>query len=111
MLFLIFESWYHFLPGVEIVLCICFTAGLSVGVQFTNSLEFFSGCLEDKKRKFGVGYGVFPMALGGLTSALVGLQLEPQLKEHCRNNLMDAAYCITRSPSVGAITSQCGAIW
>ena len=108
LLILFCESWYRFLPGVEIVLCLCFTAGLTVGSLFTNALELFCGRLEERQRKFGLGLCPFPMCFAVLIAGVMGLTLEPQLIEHCMATMTDSTYCFTRSKSFQDIALRCG---
>ncbi|KAK3726204.1 hypothetical protein QZH41_012432 [Actinostola sp. cb2023] len=107
LLILFCESWYRFLPGVEIVLCICFTAGLIVGSLFNNAGELFSGLLEERQRKFGIGFYSFPLNFGILTAGFMGLALEPQLRQHCTALVTDSAFCTTRAKSFQDIALGC----
>ena len=108
LLFFILESWYRFLPGVGVVLVLCMTAGMVIGILFNNALMFFREALDEKQREFIMGYAVFAMGAGILVAALVGLLAEPLLRNHCISTFKDSNYCFTRSVSLKDVTSRCG---
>jgi len=108
LLILFCESWHRFLPGVEIVLCLCFISGLIVGSLFTNALKLFYGRLEEKQRKFGIGFYSFPLNFATLIAGFMGLVVEPQLRQHCRAIVTNNAYCTTRAKSFQDIALRCG---
>lgn len=108
LVFFILESWYRFLPGVGITLCLCLTAGVVIGVLFNNVLVFFRDAVDEKQREFIMGYSVTAMGAGILSAALIGLLVEPWLRGHCMYSFKNSGYCFTRSSSLKDVTSRCG---
>ncbi|XP_031559248.1 protein BTN1-like [Actinia tenebrosa] len=108
LLFFIFESWYRFLPGVSVVLLLCLSAGVVIGMLFNCVLVFFRESFDQKHREFIMGYSVCAMGAGILTAALVGLYVEPLLRTHCISTFKDSGYCFTRSSTLKDVTSRCG---
>jgi len=108
MIFLCFESWYRFVPRVEIVLILCFSSGVFSGMLYSNAMEFFSTLLEGKQREFGMGFSLCLMDVGALVAAFAGLYLEPRLREHCVDYVEESIYCVTRSRSLNDVAMTCG---
>lgn len=107
LLFFVLASWYRFLPSVTVVLVLSFTGGVTIGVLFINALSLFSDTFESKYREFVMGYAVVAMGCGSLSAALMGLVVEPWLRNHCKYFMKSDDYCFTRSKAVDSITSRC----
>jgi len=112
LLFLLFESWYRFLPGVGIPIFLCLTAGVVIGIVFSNALEFVRISFEENEREFVMSWVMFPFNFGVLVASMVGLYVEPRLREHCLHIVTDSAYCFTRPSNVNNVVAVCsGTKW
>ena len=107
LLFFVLAAWYRFLPNVWIVLLLLFASGAVVGVTYANAITYFRDCFQDRHKEFAMGF--FPVALTGgvFASALLGLYVEPMLREHCTIFTNNSDFCFTRSKSVNRFTSAC----
>ena len=54
-----------------------------------------------------MGYLIVAIIAGELAAALLGLYIEPVLREHCTMILKNAGLCFTRSSSSDRLTSSC----
>ena len=94
--FLVFASWFRFLPNMWIVISICFVVGLNAGVLFNCTFAAAASQSSSRHKRFSRAFLVFPIAAGMFTASLLGLYIEPLLKEHCVYISKDATECITR---------------
>ena len=99
LLFLVLAAWYRFLPSVWIVLLLVFVCGLTVGAFYVNVVIIFRNCLQQKYKEFAMGYIDLPLTGGILTAAVLGLYVEPLLREHCMILMDNTDFCFTRTQS------------
>jgi len=90
------ESWYRFFPGVYIIIILCFSGGVVAGIVFVDCLEFIRCLFEGQTREFVLSMGYAPVDLAILTASLVGLLVEPFLRNHCIHIMDNPLYCFTR---------------
>lgn len=99
LLFLVLAAWYRFLPSVWIVLLLMFVCGLTAGAFYVNVVIIFRNCLQQKYKEFAMGYIDLPLTGGVLTAAVLGLYVEPLLREHCMILMDNTDFCFTRTQS------------
>lgn len=99
LLFLVLAAWYRFLPSVWIVLLLVFVCGFNVGAFYVNVVIIFRNCLQQKYKEFAMGYIDLPLTGGILTAAVLGLYVEPLLREHCMILMDNTDFCFTRTQS------------
>ncbi|CAH3190300.1 unnamed protein product, partial [Porites evermanni] len=107
LLFFILAVWYRFLPNVWIILLLSFSCGAGIGVFYVNAVAFFKVKFEGPEKEFAMGYLIVAIIAGVLAAALLGLYIEPVLREHCTMILNNAGLCFTRSHSSYRLTSSC----
>ena len=107
LLFFILAVWYRFLPSVWIILLLSFSCGAGVGVFYVNAVAFFKVKFEGPEKEFAMGYLIVAIIAGELAAALLGLYIEPVLREHCTMILNNTGLCFTRSHSSYRLTSSC----
>ena len=83
LLFLVFASWFHFLHNVWIVIFICFVVGLNTGVLYNCTFAAAASERSSRHKMFSRAFLVFPIAAGMFTASLLGLYIEPLIKDHC----------------------------
>ena len=107
LLLLVLAAWYRFLPSVWIVLLLVFASAAVVGVTYVNAITYFRDSFKDRDKEFAMGF--FPVAVTGgiFASALLGLYVEPILREHCTMFTNNSDFCFTRSKSLNRFTSTC----
>ena len=105
-MFLIFASWYRFLHNVYIVLALVFLSGLSIGSLFSSTYAMAGRASSARQIEFSRSFLTIAIGAGGITAGLVGLYVEPLLKEHCQQTIFAIEYCLTR-PSGGWNASSC----
>ena len=106
-LFLIFASWYRFLHSVYIVLAMMFLTGLSIGALYSSTYAMAGRGSSSRQIELSRCFLTIAIAAGAVTAGLVGLYVEPLLKEHCEQTIFSAKeYCLTR-PSPGWNASSC----
>lgn len=108
-IFLVLSSWYRFLHNVWIVLVLCFAVGLLAGSLYLNT--FLVAAVSDFDDANGKAFSraflsVGPSA-GVLLAGVVGLVLEPALREHCLESEQFSDFCFTRSMSGWNETTSC----
>ena len=96
LIFLVFVSWFRFLPHVGIVMAICLAVSLSVGLVLCLTFEEANGEPNSVSIEFSRAVLSAPISAGYLGAALLGLYVEPFLIEHCLYLTENAAYCLTR---------------
>jgi len=107
LLFLLSESWYHFLPNVVVLIVMCFLTGFISGVIYSNGLEVVRTLFVGNKREFSLSVSLLPFDFGMFAASLIGLYVEPRLLEHCKATALDIEYCFTRSSNMEAIAGAC----
>ena len=100
-LFLVFASWFRFLHNVWMVIFISFVVGLNAGVLYNCTFAAASSDSSSRHKIFSHAFLVFPMAAAMLTASLLGMYIEPLLKEHCVHISKDATECLTRLMNKG----------
>lgn len=97
LLLFLFESWYHFLPGIWLVIIFCSTVGLNSGLIVLHSPHAVASVLTPEEKEFGFGLLTVGNAVGAFTAGLVGLATEPFLKKECHLHFpQQKEFCITR---------------
>ena len=96
LIFLVFVSWFRFLPHVGIVIVICLAVSLSVGLVICFTFEAANGEPNSVSMEFSRAVLSTPISAGYLGASLLGLYVEPSLLEHCVYITGNAAYCLTR---------------
>ncbi|XP_022809947.1 protein BTN1-like [Stylophora pistillata] len=90
-------SWYYFLHSVWIVLFLIFNVGLLAGSLYPNTFLMVTSGDGVKGKAFSRGFLSFGPSAGVLMAGLVGLVLEPTLREHCLQSAEFRDFCFTRS--------------
>ena len=96
-IFLTLASWYRFLHSVWIVLFLIFNVGLSAGSLYLNTFLVVTGGDDVKGKAFSRAFLSLGPSAGVLMAGLVGLVLEPTLREHCLQSAKFRDFCFTRS--------------
>ena len=107
LVFFVLAAWYRFLPSVWIVFLLLFTCGAVIGVFYVNGMTFFRNSVKDRYQEFAMGYISVSMGGGILAAGLLGLYVEPLLREHCTMFANNTDFCFTRSKSLDRFTSSC----
>lgn len=97
LVFFLFAAWFRFLTNVSIVLILAFIGGLIIGVMYVNMLAIYSEIEDPKSREFVLGYAAASTGAGAITAGLLGLLIEPWLRHHCLNVVLNSSFCFTRS--------------
>ena len=101
--FLVFASWFRFLPNVWIVLVVAFFVGLTEGVLFNCTFAAAASDSSSARHKgFSRAFLTAGQGAGLLSAALLGLYIEPLLKKHCFHISEHPANCLTRLMYKGA---------
>ena len=89
------------------MLLLVFVSGAVFGLTYVNVIAFFRDRFKDSYEQFAMG--CFPVAIttGIFASALLGLYVEPILREHCTMFINNSYFCFTRSKSIDRFTSTC----
>lgn len=103
------ESWFRFLPEVGLMLFFVFTGGVVVGTVYIMVLEISRASFEGNEREFVLAVSLFPLTFAIFVASLVGLIVEPNLREHCILYLKDAQYCFTRPKNLNSVIKSCKA--
>lgn len=96
LVFFCFLAWYRFVHSVSLVLVLSFTAGVIIGVMYNNMLALYSEISDPQIREFTLGYASVATGAGALTAGLLGLVIEPWLRNHCLKVAISSDYCLTR---------------
>ncbi|XP_022781893.1 protein BTN1-like [Stylophora pistillata] len=105
--FLALAAWYRFLPSVWIVLPLVFVSGAAVGTFYVNVVMIFRNSIQQRFKEFAMGHIELPLAGGVLTAAMLGLYIEPLLREHCMILVDNKDFCFTRTRSFDRFSSSC----
>ncbi|XP_001638548.2 uncharacterized protein LOC5518595 [Nematostella vectensis] len=98
MMFFVFVSWYHFLPGLSVTLMFCVSFGFAEGCMwvfgFIGIKDMFSNV-----RDAGYGLSIVNSArqFANLVAGLQGVNLERMLLRHCKEELLLGDNCLARS--------------
>ena len=98
LIFFVLESWYHFLWYMWLIIFLCFTLGLVAGMLVLHSPHAVSSRVAPEEKEFALGLLTVGNAVGGFMAGLLGLIVEPYLRDKClqhfsaRNEL-----CFTRT--------------
>ena len=107
LLFFVLAAWYRFLPSVWIVLLLVFVIGAVFGLTYVNAIAFFRDRFKDNYEEFAMGFFLVAITGGVFASGLLGLYVEPILREHCTMFTNNSDFCFTRSKSLDRFTSTC----
>ena len=106
-IFLTFASWYRFLHSVWVVLLLIFIVGLLAGSLYLNTYLMAAGSEDVKGKAFSRAFLSVGPSIGVLVAGLVGLVLEPTLREHCLHSAEFSEYCFTRAIGGWNRTTSC----
>jgi len=97
LIFFLFESWYHFVSYVWIIIALCSTLGLVAGMIVVHSPHAVSRYVSPEEKEFALGLLTVGNSLGGLVAGFVGLAVEPFLTEKCTQHFSTTReFCFTR---------------
>lgn len=105
MFLFVFESWYRFIPYVEVIVVLCFIMGLCTGCIYA-SLVVSEKITDVMEREFAQGLLQAGALAGEFAGGFLGLYVEPYLKNHCMSELGLGYYCLTRFSSVTGWTKN-----
>ena len=97
LVFLLCAAWFRFLNNVGVVLVIISAVGTVSGIIDSNAPCSIKIRGDPKNKEFLLGQASIGVAVGHMISGIVGLFLEPTLREHCVNVSKSASYCYTRA--------------
>ena len=107
LLFFLFESWYHFVGHIWIIISLCSTLGLVAGMIALHSAHAVARHVEPEEREFALGLVTVGNAVGAFLAGLVGLILEPYLTEKCVEHFSASKeFCFTRHQNTTAWESN-----
>ena len=84
-----------------------FASGTAVGITYVNAIAFFRDSFKDRYQEFAMGFFSVALAGGVFAAALLGLYVEPLLREHCTMFANNTDFCFTRSKFLDRFTSTC----
>lgn len=106
-IFLTLASWYRFLHSVWVVLLLIFIVGLMAGSLYLNTFLTAAGSDDVKGKAFSRAFLSVGPSTGVLVAGLVGLVLEPTLREHCLHSAEYSEFCFTRATGGWNKTTSC----
>ncbi|XP_068739936.1 uncharacterized protein [Montipora capricornis] len=95
LVFFTLAAWYRFLHNVWIVFVLIFAAGLEAGAAFTNAFVVVSET-DARIKEFAMGFATIGMGGGTFIAGVVGLLMEPAIRDHCLLVSDVGDYCFTR---------------
>ena len=95
LVFFTLAAWYRFLHDVWIVFILIFVAGLGAGAAFTNAFVVVSET-DPRFKEFAMGFSTIGMGAGTFCAGVVGLLMEPVIRDHCLLVSDVGDYCFTR---------------
>ena len=107
LVFFSLAAWYRFLHDVWIVFILILTAGLGAGAAFANSFVIVSDTAEPRYREFAMGFATIGMGAGTFLAGVLGLLIEPLVRDHCLLISDVGDYCFTRPFSRWNTTIGC----
>lgn len=97
LIFFLFESWYHFVWYIWIIISLCSTLGLVAGMIVLHSPHAVSRYVAADEREFALGLLTAGNAVGAFVAGLLGLVVEPYLTEKCVEHFAaNKEFCFTR---------------
>ena len=97
LVFFVFESWYHFVSYIWIIIALCFTLGLVAGVIVLNSPHAVVSQVAPEEKEFALGLLTVGNGVGSFVAGLVGLFVEPYLTGKCVEHFSASKeFCFTR---------------
>ena len=97
LIFLLFESWYHFVPYIWVIIALCSTLGLVAGMIVVQSPHAVSQHVSAEEREFALGLLTIGNGVGAFLGGFVGLAVEPYLAEKCAEHFSATKeFCVTR---------------
>jgi len=97
LIFFLFESWYHFVPYIWMIIALCSTLGLVAGMIVVHSPHAVAQHVSPEEREFALGLLTIGNGVGGFLGGLVGLGLEPYLTKKCIEHFSSTKeFCFTR---------------
>lgn len=96
LVFFLLAAWYRFLTDVTIVLILSFIGGIIIGIMYVNMLSVYSEIEDPRSREFVLGYASAATGAGAITAGLLGLLIEPWLRNHCLIVAVHNSFCFTR---------------
>jgi len=97
LIFFVFESWYHFVSYIWIIIALCFTLGLVAGMIVLNSPHAVVSQVAPEEKEFALGLLTVGNGVGSFVAGLVGLVVEPYLTGKCVEHFSASKeFCFTR---------------
>ena len=97
LIFFLFESWYHFVWYIWIIIFLCSTLGLVAGLIAVHSPHAVAQQVAPHEKEFALGLLTVGNAVGGFVAGLLGLVLEPYLTQKCVEHFAaNKEFCFTR---------------
>lgn len=97
LVFFLFESWYHFVWYIWIMIALCSTLGLFAGMIVLHSPHAVARHTAPEEREFALGLLTAGNAVGAFVAGLLGLVVEPYLTEKCVEHFSASKeFCFTR---------------
>ena len=101
LIFFLFQSWYHFVSFIWIIVCLCFTLGLVDGMIAVHSPHAVARYVEPEEKEFALGLITAGNSVGAFAGGLVGLTVESYLIEHCVEQFSKSKkFCFTRHKNI-----------
>lgn len=104
---LCFAAWYRFLPNVGLVLVLVLAIGVFDGMLYVNTILSAAQDDDFRSKAFSRGFSMLGFAVGSLIAALLGLLVEPALREHCIEVSSSDQFCFTRPTSTWNSSASC----
>ena len=97
LIFFLFQSWYHFVSFIWIIVCLCFTLGLVSGMIYLHSPHAVARHVEPEEKEFALGLITVGNSVGAFVGGLVGLIVESYLIQNCVTQFSNSKeFCFTR---------------
>ena len=98
--FFLFESWYHFVGYIWIIIVLCSTLGLVAGIIVALSPHAVKQHVSPEEGEFALALITVGNGVGSFLAGLVGLFLEPYLTKRCKEHFpINQEFCMTRMPN------------
>ena len=93
----VFESWYHFLPYIWIMIALCSILGIVAGMIVLHSPHAVARRVLPEEKEFALGLLTVGNAVGAFVAGFAGLAVEPFLTAECKQHFpATSVYCFTR---------------
>ena len=97
LIFFLFESWYHFVWYIWIIISLCSTLGLVAGMIVLHSPHAVARHIAPEEKEFALGLLTSGNAVGAFVAGLLGLIVEPYLTDKCFEHFPTTKeFCFTR---------------